>query len=59
MQPGFKCSSVLQKSEERPADSLLPVFCTHVLHLQSQVLNSQPPSGNVALTTGTPSGTED
>jgi hypothetical protein len=34
------------------------VLCTPFA-LQAQVLNPQPPPGNVALTTGTPSGSED
>jgi hypothetical protein len=56
------CNPVLNVLQffKKANNVLLVLHCQRTrFALQAQVLNPQPPSGNVALTTGIPSGTKD
>jgi hypothetical protein len=59
MQPGFQCSSVLQKSEDRSAD----LHCQCLGHMfciaGAGTGPTTTPAGDVALTIGTPSNTNE
>jgi hypothetical protein len=60
MQPGFQCSSILQKTKWRTfcGCSSLPKFWANVLHQGAGIEPKTSPAGNVALTTGILSGAE-